>query len=182
VRYWFSLGRIRWFHATLRVHVSVVVAVGILAFAAVESPAYAAVVLFSLLGLILLHELGHALVARHFGYSTTAIWFSLLHGRCEYESPDSAWERSLVAWGGVLAQAVIAIPICVIDALWHGPVWVLGPAVLILGYWSLVLIMLNLLPLHGFDGKQAWRIVPLIRKQLAARRAMRTAVRRARGD
>jgi len=62
------LGRSRWFDVTLHVHLSVVILAAIVALAAVESPTFAAVTLFSYLALILLHEWGHAAVAHHFGY------------------------------------------------------------------------------------------------------------------
>jgi len=182
VQYWFPLGRTRWFGAALYVHLSVVVAAAVIALAGVQDPAFAAATLLSLVALILLHEFGHAAVAHYFGYPVKSIWFGLIHGRCAFETPLTEWERCLVAWGGVAAQLIIAIPICVADALWHRPVGVFGPVVLILGYWSLVVAVLNLIPSRGLDGQLAWRIIPLLRGQLGARRLAQDALRRNRRD
>jgi Zn-dependent protease len=162
----------------LYVHLSVIVAVAVLAFAAVQNAVYAAATLVSLVALILLHEFGHAAVAHHFGYPVKAIWFGLIHGRCAFEAPLTEWERCLIAWGGVAAQVLVAFPICVADAFWHHQLGVLGPVVLILGYWSLVVAALNLIPSRGLDGQLAWRIIPLLRGQLGARRVAQDALRR----
>jgi len=180
VRRWFHLGRLRWFGASLHVHLSVVIAMAVLALMAVDSPAYAIATLLSLLAVILIHELGHAAVAQYFGYSVEAIWFTLIHGRCEFEAPHSEWERVLIAWGGVAAQLLVAVPLCVLDSFWRGSLGILGPVILILGYWSLVLVMFNLLPMRDLDGRLAWRIIPLLRHRSGAKSVVRAALRRTR--
>jgi len=119
MRYWYSLGRSRWFGARLHVHLSVVIVVAAVGLAAIESPAFAAVTLVSFLGVILLHEWGHAAVAHHFGYSVEGIWLAAVHGRCQYQAPESQWERCLIAWGGIAAQLAVAAPILIFDSLWH---------------------------------------------------------------
>ena len=65
MRYWYSLGRSRWFGARLYVHLSVFIVAAAVGLAAIQSPAFAAVTLLSFLGVVLLHELGHAAVAHH---------------------------------------------------------------------------------------------------------------------
>ena len=165
MRYWYSLGRSRWFGAKLYVHVSVVIVVGAVALAAMESPVFAAVTLLSFLGLMLLHEWGHAAVAHHFGYRVNGIWLAAVHGRCEVQAPETHWERCLIAWGGIAAQLVVAVPILVFDSLWHRSLGIFAPVVLILGYYSCVVVILNLIPRKGLDGLIAWRIIPLLRKR-----------------
>jgi membrane-associated protease RseP (regulator of RpoE activity) len=159
---------------------SVIVVTVVVVLAATENPAFAAVTLFSFLGLILLHEWGHGAVAHHFGYSVEGIWLAAIHGRCEFQAPDSEWERSLIAWGGVAAQLALAVPIIILDSVWHGSVGIFGPVVLILGYYSCFVAILNLLPIKGLDGPRAWRIVPLLRKRLQARGVVRNALGRSR--
>jgi len=178
MRYWFPLGRTRWFHAALHVHLSVVVALVVVALSATESPAFAFTTLVSLITLVLLHEFGHAAIAHHFGYRVQSIWFSLVHGRCVVDAPADAWERCLIAWGGVLAQLILAIPLVVLDWSLHPAPWILGPIVLILGYWSLVLVVLNLVPSGSLDGATAWRIIPLLRRRWEAHRIARAAIQR----
>src|SRR4029077_12330948 len=94
------------------------------------------------------------------------------------EAPITEWERCVISWGGVAAQLLIAIPLCLLDALWHRPLGPLAPVVLILGYWSLVVAIFNLIPSRGLDGQVAWRIIPLLRKQLSARRVAHEVLRR----
>ena len=181
MRYLFSLGRSRWFGARFHVHLSVVVVTAIVALAGVENPAFAAVALASFLGLIVLHEFGHAAVAHRFGYAVEGIWLGAVHGRCEFQAPETQWEQCVIAWGGVAAQLVVAIPLIAFDAFWHRPLGILGPVVLILGYYSGIVVVLNLLPLEGFDGQRAWKIIPLLRKRVEARRVVRSALGRNRG-
>jgi Zn-dependent protease len=181
MRYWFSLGRSRWFGAKLYIHLSVVVVLPMVAVTAIESPPFAAVTVLSFFGVIILHEWGHAVVAHHYGYPIEAIWLAAVHGRCEYEAPETEWERSLIAWGGVAVQLAVAVPIIVFDSLWHRSLGIFGPVVLILGYYSCIVVIFNLLPSKGLDGPLAWRIIPLLRKRLQARRVVRNALSRSRG-
>jgi Zn-dependent protease len=178
MRYWYSLGRSRWFGARLYVHLSVIIVIAAVALAATESPAFATVTLMSFLGVTLLHEWGHAAVARHFSYSVEGIWLAAVHGRCEYQAPESRWERSLIAWGGIAAQLSVAVPLLILDSLWHRSLGLLAPVVLILGYYSCITVIFNLLPMKGLDGALAWRIIPLLRKRREARRLARGALGR----
>lgn len=178
MRYWFSLGRSRWFGAKLYIHPSVVVVSLIVAVTAIESHTFAAVTALSFFGVILLHESGHAAIAHYYGYSIQGIWLAAVHGRCEYDAPETEWERSLIAWGGVAAQLTIAVPIIVLDSLWHRSLGIFGPVVLILGYYSCIVAIFNLLPSKGLDGPLAWRIIPLLRKHAHARRVVRNALSR----
>lgn len=52
--------------------------------------------------------------------------------------------------------------------------------VYILGYVNLIIASFNLLPIEGYDGEIAWRVIPLLREQLRARRATQAAIRRMR--
>jgi Zn-dependent protease len=175
------LGRSRWFGAKLYIHLSVIVVTVVVALAAIQNPAFAAVTLLSFFGVILLHEWGHAAVAHHFGYRVDSIWLATVHGRCEYEAPETQWERSLIAWGGVAAQLALGVPIIVIDSQWHRSLGIFGPVVLILGYYSCIVVIFNLLPLKGLDGQVAWRIIPLLGKRLEARSVVGRALGRGRG-
>jgi membrane-associated protease RseP (regulator of RpoE activity) len=178
MRYWYSLGRSRWFGAKLHVHLSVVIVVVAVALAAIESPAFAAVTLLSFLGLVLLHEWGHGALAHHFDCTVEGIWLAAIHGRCEYQAPETEWERCVIAWGGIAAQLTVAVPLLLLDSLWHRSLGIFAPIVLILGYYSVIVVMFNLLPLKGLDGALAWRIIPLLRKRLEARRVVRSALGR----
>ena len=120
-------------------------------------------------------------MAHHFGYDVKGIWLAAIHGRCEFEAPETEWEHSLIAWGGVAAQLAVAVPIIALDSMWHGSLDIFGPVVLVLGYYSCLVVIINLLPRKDLDGPIAGRIIPLLRKRLEARRVVRKALGRRRG-
>src|SRR6266566_1122721 len=77
------------------------------------SPFFGLPLLFIVLGLfsvLLVHELGHALLVRQFGYEVERISIYPIHGLCHYDEPYSEYEDSVIAWGGVLAQLLLFIP------------------------------------------------------------------------
>jgi Zn-dependent protease len=76
---------------------------------------------------------------------------------------------------------IVAAPLLALDAVWHRSLGLLGPVILILGYYSVLTVIFNLLPIRGLDGTVAWRIIPLMRQRLKARRVVRGALRRGRG-
>lgn len=106
----------------------------------------------------LVHELGHALTARHFGAST-AIQMNLLVGWASYAAPRplTRRERNLISLAGPLTQLALALPVLyltyatlpdgpkAIDSvqfdLWQAAIWA-----------GIVIGLLNLLPLWPLDG------------------------------
>jgi Zn-dependent protease len=136
--------------------------------------------LVSYVAIIFIHEVGHAAVARRLGYEVTAICIGLLHGRCEYEHPDSAWDASLVSWGGILAQLLIAALVFAIAGAVSGSLSdYFGPIVIFLGYMNIVIAAINLTPRAPFDGYLAWRIFPAILDRVRGETVVRRAIRRA---
>jgi hypothetical protein len=51
------------------------------------------------------------------GTYVTAIELYPLHGWCRFETPWSRYDHTIIAWGGVLAQAVVAAPLIAYVAL-----------------------------------------------------------------
>jgi len=158
----FRVGTLRALNAPVYVHTSVFLVSAVVALSAVKAPVMALVALLSYLGIIFIHEIGHALVARKLGLVVDRIDISWIHGSCHYEAPYFEWHDVLVSWGGVLAQLAVATPILVIGATgvldswsYFGPVWVF------LGYVNLVIAAFSALPGPGLDGSMMWRIVPI---------------------
>jgi len=139
---------------------------------------HAAILLASILMLIFSHELGHALVCRRLGVEVLEIRVAAGHGICVHEVPYSRWEEALIAWGGVALQAAIAVPLLVLDAVWAGTKGLLDAPIAILGYYSLLTIAFNLLPLSGLDGSKAWYIVSEWRSNRRAKRRASEVLRR----
>lgn len=126
--------------------------------------------------LVGLHEMGHAFLARRMGLRAHSIEIHALGGQCRFGGASiSPWQHAVVAWGGVLAQAVllvIAVAVMLFAPL--PPVAFVYELLSALVYTNLWLMALNLLPMPPLDGAQAWRIVPLWRER-RARRAMSAA-------
>src|SRR5262245_46752221 len=56
---------------------------------------------------VLVHELGHAVLLRRFRSPVLYIVLHAFGGECVSTGFASAFERSVVAWGGVLGQALL---------------------------------------------------------------------------
>jgi Zn-dependent protease len=107
---------------------------------------------------ITLHELGHSLTARAFGYPTKEITLSLLGGCASLRSlPRKAWQEFLTAFAGPLVSFVLAGLVWLIVAF--VPIenrWLLG--VLVTAFWMNVMLGgFNLLPGFPMDGGRIFR-------------------------
>jgi Zn-dependent protease len=174
---WLQLGRTRVLGARVYVHWSVVAVAGLLAFVSFKSPIHAAVSIAAYFGVIVIHELGHALMARRLGYAVGAIHIGFLHGRCEFEAPYTERDDVLIAWAGVAAQFAVAVPILIIATAFEDyDFGYAAPAIVFLGHLNVMIALVNLAPAPGLDGGTAWRAVPLIGEWWKARKATKRAV------
>lgn len=169
--------------ARLHVHVvAIAVAAGML-FLWRRQPVLALEAVASYAGMILLHEMGHAAMARRLGWRPSAIYLGVLHGRCDIDAPDNRRDEALVAWGGVLAQFAVALPLVALAQLpaFDAIAWARIP-VATLGYISLFVALLNLAPARGMDGATAWQLLPILRaerrRSAAAKKATRELMQR----
>jgi Zn-dependent protease len=154
------------------VHWSTFVVLAILALTAISNPIYAVLFIGSYLSIIFAHEFGHAFVANRLGWRVHSIGVTFWHGWCRHEEPDTEWDDVLISWGGVAAQAVIALPVLIGALLFGDRDWgYFTPIVVLLGYLNLVLAAVNLLPDDETDGRLAWRVVPLLLEEWRTKRA-----------
>jgi Zn-dependent protease len=118
------------------------------------------VVWVSLLAITVIHESGHAVMANAFGLAPRSIDVHGVGGRCIYEGyVISDVARSAIAWGGVLAQVILFVLARRIGELAGdsgGPHFLL--AIGMLTGWNAFIAALNLLPIPGLDGAEAWRL------------------------
>lgn len=177
-RSWWRIPNIRVYGAPVYAHWSVLVAVAVVGFLSFNSPLYAALAILCYLSIIGIHELGHAYVAHRLGYDVVAVRVAFLHGACDCEAPHTAWHDVLVAWGGVVAQLLVAAPVLLIGAMLgaRDPL-LFGPVLAFLGYVNLLIALVNLAPTPGLDGSVAWRVVPLLLKRFKTRRYTGSLVR-----
>ncbi|MDQ3035773.1 MAG: hypothetical protein M3Y87_25445 [Myxococcota bacterium] len=119
---------------------------------------------------ILVHELGHAALVRARGLRAIGIEMHWMGGECRYDgSGASPLDVSIVAWGGVAAQAVllaIAWPLARILE----PTGVLGDLAYALVVPNFVIMALNLLPIGPLDGARAWALLPMLGRRAGRRR------------
>lgn len=153
------------FGARLHIHWSAFVVGGALFAFSIKDPVLALITISSYFGLILLHETGHAAVVRCLGYKPFDIQLSAIHGTCSYSSPYSLYEDALIAWGGVGAQLLVAVPLIIVaQAEWSSHVYGLGPVLAFLGYFNAMMVPFNLAPHPLLDGGKAWSLFPLLWK------------------
>ncbi|MEZ4471823.1 MAG: hypothetical protein R3F60_13735 [bacterium] len=166
----FLLGRVR--GAPVRLHWStllIAVFIGITSGAGVSLFTLVASVL--VLGLILIHELGHAFYVWRYRHHVIGIDVFGFHGVCYWDGYASRYERVAIAWGGVVAQATLLAAV----VIWAA---VTGPATTEAGWTvrqvlirsNLFMIALNLLPFPPLDGATAWKILPLLRARFRAQK------------
>jgi len=166
---WWTLGKIR--GAPIRIHWTLLL--GALVWSRFQLlPAFW--LGFALL--ILIHELGHALMVVRYGLGLSEIAVHGAGGYCRHESAGSRFQEAVVAWGGVGAQLVLY---GVVQAL----LLVLGPpssrhvglVVYVFTDVNLWIAALNLIPFEPLDGAKAWPLLGM----LAARWRKRAAVHEA---
>jgi Zn-dependent protease len=170
----FSIGRV--VGTAVYVHWSVVAISIVLVLSSVKDAASTLFLLAAYLGVLFLHEWGHLIVARRRGLAVWSIELYPIHGLTRYAAPVYRYDACIVAWGGVLAQFAVAIPLIAWTTIFGftsiGPV---NGLLAMFGYFSAVIAVVNLAPVARLDGAEAWRIVPLLwRRRRGLDRGVRT--------
>lgn len=113
----------------------------------------------ALLLVIVIHELGHAFLARRYALGLVSIDITGVGGVCRIEGNPSQRETSIVAWGGVLAQAALLVAALLVRAVFHVVAFgVLDGVFDTLITTNVIVLALNLLPVRPLDGYEAWRL------------------------
>jgi Zn-dependent protease len=106
-------------------------------------------------------------MARLRGYGVWSVEIYPIHGVTRCDAPRSHFDRCLVAWGGVLAQIAIAIPLIAWVAIFgYTSVEAINAVLALLGFFSLAIAAINLLPIPHLDGSLAWQLLPLLLRRL----------------
>lgn len=110
--------------------------------------------------LVVIHELGHALLVALLHHRVVAVEVTGLGGACRWSGNASPFEESVIAWGGVLAQLVVWVLAELWPSLVGGPhTWLGAELLAVFTGTNLWLMAINLIPLEPLDGARAWRIV-----------------------
>ena len=89
-----------------------------------------------------------------------------------FQEPWSRFDDALIAWGGVAAQAVIAVPLVTLVAIFgFTRSDAANVAIGVLGYYSLFVALFNLIPAGRLDGAKAWFLIPELINRTRNRRA-----------
>jgi len=143
------------------VHWTVFVIWAVLLFNAVSKPILCLVALSCYTGVILIHECGHMIAAQRLHTQVYSIELYPIFGFCRFEVPWSRFAYCVIAWGGVLAQAIIAIPVTAwLVGVGYSSLEPVNAAMVLLGPFSLFVAATNLLPVGKLDGVVAWGLLP----------------------
>jgi Zn-dependent protease len=117
------------------------------------------------LGVILIHELGHAGVVRVVGARVTEVVLTGFGGHCGWKGSTSAIGRAAISCGGIAAQLVLLAAALAANALGVVPHTEVGSVL----FWAATesniwLIGFNLLPMAPLDGATAWAFPYLLGK------------------
>lgn len=111
---------------------------------------------------IVLHEFGHALVARSRGMPISGITLFLFGGVSELgEEPRSAGTEFLMAVAGPLVSAVLAALFWIVTVLGYHGGWP-HPVVIVLGYLATInalVLLFNMVPAFPLDGGRVLRSI-----------------------
>lgn len=113
-------------------------------------------------GLILVHELGHAALVRRHRLQVIDVTLHGAGGECHYSGQPTEMQRTLIAWGGVVAQAMVLVVACLVLAPDGPPSPMRDALAAAFIHRNLAMILLNLLPFRPFDGGEAWKIVGVL--------------------
>ena len=155
-------------------HWSVFLIGALILLGALRRPLVALVGLVAWLSVLLIHEFGHLIVAHRMGYDALSIEIFPIYGLARFEMPKTRFDNALIAWGGVLAQAVVGIPLVAsVIAFGYTPFEAVNALLAILGGFSLCIAAFNLLPIAPLDGATAWDLIPAFIERRRKRRSKR---------
>jgi stage IV sporulation protein FB len=159
------------------VHWTLFVVAALMVWGAVRRPLLALAAVIAYPSVLLIHECGHMIAAHRKGCHVHYIELYPICGLCYFEVPWSRIDRAVIAWGGVLAQAIVGLPIAVYLIIFgYTPFEPMNAVLALLGPFSLAIAVFNLLPLWRLDGMIAWDLIPALFERSRERRNRRPPV------
>jgi len=155
-------------------HWSVLLIGAVILLGALEEPLLAFSVLAAYYGVILIHECGHMVAAQRKGCAVLSIELYPIWGITRFSQPYSRFDHCVIAWGGVVAQAIVGVPLVAwVEIFGYTRFQVVNAILAILGFLSLSMAVFNLLPIRPLDGAIAWGLLPALFKRSSTRPAKR---------
>jgi Zn-dependent protease len=129
--------------------------------------------------IVLVHEIGHAILVRRYRCRVVSIDLYGMGGECRWHGDPTAIQRAKIAWGGVTAQIVALLAAEVALIILGRPASAftaqLAEAFTV---GNGLMIAINLIPLPPLDGAEAWKPFRLQWARRQRRRAEAAHVRR----
>jgi Zn-dependent protease len=155
-------------------HWSVLLISAVILLGAISEPAPAFAGLASYYGVILLHECGHMVAAQRRHCAVWSIELYPIWGITRFSEPYSHFDHCVIAWGGVIAQVIVAAPIVVLtETFGYTRFQPLNTMLAIWGFFSVFVAAFNLIPAPPLDGAIAWGILPALFRRAQTRIAKR---------
>ncbi len=143
------------------VHWSVFAVAAFMLFGVLEKPVTTLIGIACWMGILLLHECGHMVAAQRLRSHVYEIELYPIFAITRFDQPWSRFDHAVIAWGGVIAQGIIAVPMLLwIKFLGYTPFNAMNEILVLFGMLSLAMAIFNLLPFEPLDGKMAWQIFP----------------------
>lgn len=143
------------------VHWSVFLIAALILFNVIRYPTTSLLGSTAYLSVLLIHETGHLIAAQRRHCDVLSIKLYPIFGVTRFEVPWSKFDHCVIAWGGVLTQFTIALPIIVIVSIFgYTRFDAINVVLALLGFFSLGVAIVNLLPIPPLDGAIAWAIIP----------------------
>jgi membrane-associated protease RseP (regulator of RpoE activity) len=159
------------------VHWSVFLVTAFILAGVISHPGLSILGLAAYYSVLLIHETGHLIAAQRKGCAVFSIELYAIFGVTRFGTPWSRLDHCVIAWGGVLAQAVVAIPLVAWVAVFgYTRFEAVNMLIAILGFFSIAVAVFNLLPIPPLDGAIAWGIFPALwerRRSIPASRPRR---------
>jgi Zn-dependent protease len=156
------------------VHWTVFLVAAVILAGVIRRPGLSLLGLTAYFAVLLIHETGHLIAAQRKRSTVFSIELYPVFGVTRFGTPWSQLDHCVIAWGGVLAQAVIAIPLIAWVAVFgYTRFEAVNMLFAILGFFSAGVALFNLLPVPPLDGATAWGIFPA----LVMRRRSRVSTR-----
>jgi Zn-dependent protease len=157
-------------------HWSVLLISALILAGGLANPRVAATGLASYLSVLAIHECGHVIQAQRLHYDVLSIELYPIYAITLFEAPRSRFDHRIIAWGGVLAQFSVGIPVVAwVIAFGYTPFESVNAVLALLGFFNLAVAAFNLLPKAPLDGNIAWGIIPELLDRARSRRNTRAS-------
>src|SRR5258706_13097318 len=114
------------------------------------------------------------LAAKRKGCAVWSIELYPIWGITRFSEPYSRFDHCVIAWGGVVAQVIVAIPIVALtETFGYTRFEALNAILGCFGVFSLSIAVFNLIPAPPLDGSVAWGLLPALFRRTRARAAKR---------